>query len=132
MTENLETRYTLKEISKDLNIKVKTLRSYISQGILIANKVGRTYLVRASDLDKFLENNAVLSKDKDDPVKIPSRNYLCRYYDGCLTEAALENKTFSCDGCQSFRLADKQEITEAELGGMLCLWKSVFGMSVSI
>ncbi|MCP4354013.1 MAG: helix-turn-helix domain-containing protein [Desulfobacterales bacterium] len=93
-------KYTLKELSSDLDISIGALRKYVKQGVLRASKVGRSYLVTSADLDKFLEALA----------KVPYRNYYCRHYDECLYSAARANEILDCEDCQSFIRADIQEV----------------------
>lgn len=77
--------------------------------------------------------NELLFEDCDDDLlDIPMRNYLCRNYDNCLNKAALANKVFGCESCKRFELAEKRELSTAELGGMLSLWESVFEAPISI
>ncbi|OQX25354.1 MAG: hypothetical protein BWK80_16000 [Desulfobacteraceae bacterium IS3] len=79
------------------------------------------------------QNTELLFEDCDDEmIDIPMRNYLCRNYDNCLNNAARANKVFGCESCKRFELADKRELSTAELGGMLSLWESVFEAPISI
>ncbi len=114
-------RFTLKDLSENYGISLRDLRKHIKRGSLAATKVGRSYWVTASDLDKFL---AALAKS-------PTRNYLCRYYDQCLDRAALANRIFDCEDCQRFVRAEKQVISAMDLCGMISLWESVFGRKLS-
>lgn len=91
-------RYTLKELSKELDISVKALRHHIKIGNLSATKLGRAYYVKSSARDEFLTNVAII-KNKNKPHK---RYYLCVHYDKCLYDAARVNRCFSCDNCQKF------------------------------
>lgn len=54
--------YTLKELSDELVMTVRSLRMYIKMGTLKAKKVGRTYLVSKMALNDFLSAGVVLSK----------------------------------------------------------------------
>ncbi len=47
--------YTLKILEKKLKIRRNTLYRYISQGDLKAIKIGKSYRVRESDLQLFLD-----------------------------------------------------------------------------
>jgi hypothetical protein len=125
-------KYTLKDISKSMKVDVKILRSYISRGALRATKVGRAYLVTATDLEMFLKHHKIDRKHTARQKKFCMRNYLCRNYDNCLDEAARDNRWFDCEECEKFTPADKQEITSSELGGMISLWKCVFGKELTI
>ncbi len=104
-------RYTLQELSHDLEISVKDLRKYVKKGLLSAKKIGRSYFVTHSDLDSFLQNNGDLSK------KSNKRNYLCKNYDNCLNTAARSNKMFSCEECKRFDMTENM---------VLALWEPVF------
>ncbi|QTA91999.1 Uncharacterized protein dnm_080720 [Desulfonema magnum] len=74
----------------------------------------------------------VISNELSEMAELPMRNYLCRNYDICLNKAAQANTVFGCEGCRKFVRAEKQELTSEELGGMLCLWGSVFESRISI
>lgn len=50
------TLFSLQEISKEMDISVQTLRRYIKDGKLIAQKVGNNYFVTEENLKKFLKN----------------------------------------------------------------------------
>ncbi len=104
-------RYTLQELSCDLEISVKDLRKYVKKGILVATKIGRSYFVNHSDLDQFLRAHADLSK------KSCKRNYMCQHYDRCLDKAARANSVFSCEGCKKFVCVDNR---------VRALWEPVF------
>ncbi len=125
-----KTHYTLKELSHDLKVDVRILREFISKGDLRATKVGRAYLVATGDLKKFLKSNVDIHKKTSKTTKFSMRNYLCRYYDHCLSDAALANRLFDCKECESFARAEKQKISVHELAGVLALWESVFGSEV--
>jgi len=93
--------YTLKEISADFDISIKALRDHIHKGTLGASKVGRSYLVKSEDLDKFI----------DATNKFPVRNFLCERYETCLNEAALLNKSLDCERCPRLSYSkDRYEI----------------------
>ncbi len=77
-------------------------------------------------------SNVVVSEQLSGMAELPMRNYLCQNYDICLDKAAQANTIFGCEGCRKFVQAEKQELTSAELGGMLCLWGSVFESRISI
>jgi len=83
-----DVRYTLKELSDELEISVKTLRKHVKNGLLGAAKIGRTYFVSSEELDKFIERTTI------------RRNYLCPYYSECLYDAAHHNELFNCNTCQ--------------------------------
>ncbi|MCP4112165.1 MAG: helix-turn-helix domain-containing protein [Desulfobacteraceae bacterium] len=115
-------KYTLKELSNNLDINIRDLKRHINRGTLRASKIGQRYLVRTEDMDEFL----------DSICEVPFRNYLCGKYDDCLDRAAQANKVFSCENCHRFIQAEKQELSAAELGGMLSLWNSVFDSQISV
>lgn len=117
-----KTEFTLNEVSKDYDFSMRELKKYINRGWLVAHKTGATYRVRADDLEEFLDSVAERSM----------RNYYCKHYDECLNEAAHANCQFTCSGCKCFAPAEKQIITDVELLGILSLWRSVFGSSISI
>ncbi len=54
--------YTLKELSSELQISIRSLREYIKQGALHATKAGRSYLVTPKALDRFVDSGVVISK----------------------------------------------------------------------
>ena len=54
--------YTLKELSSELEISIRSLREYIKQGALNATKAGRSYLVTPKALDRFVDSGVVISK----------------------------------------------------------------------
>jgi hypothetical protein len=79
------------------------------------------------------ERTMFISEDYDEEdIQVPMRNYLCRYYDKCLNNAARANKVFGCENCRRFKLADKQELSTSELSGMMALWESVFEARISL
>jgi excisionase family DNA binding protein len=125
-----KTHHTLKDISKELKVDVRILREFISKGKLRATKVGRAYLVTSDDLKRFLKSNVDLHKNTSKNGKYFMRNYLCKYYDICLYDAAKANQVFDCKDCQKFMRAEKQRISIHELAGVLALWESVFGTEV--
>lgn len=79
------------------------------------------------------ERTMYISEDYDEEdIQVPMRNYLCRHYDKCLNHAARSNKVFGCESCRRFTPADKQELSSAELSGMMALWESVFEARISL
>lgn len=52
----METYYTLKEASEVVHIGVRTLREYVKDGKIKASKVGRSYLVGETELDRFIKS----------------------------------------------------------------------------
>ena len=104
-------KYTLQELSRDLEISVKDLRKYVKKGLLKASKIGRSYIVHHGDLDLFLKSNVYL------PKKAHKRNYLCQHYDKCLDKAARANSFFTCEGCKKFICTENR---------VRALWEPVF------
>jgi DNA-binding transcriptional MerR regulator len=47
--------YNLKDLSKKLNLSIRTLRKYIKRGDLKARKIGKAYYVTEPNLLDFLE-----------------------------------------------------------------------------
>ncbi len=81
-------KYTLRELSEDLDVSIRDLKNYIRKGVLKARKVGRAYVVTIADIDTFMDN------------RFPTRNYLCPSYDKCLDSAARANTEFNCANCR--------------------------------
>ena len=52
---NENTFYTLPEIRDGLGITITTLRNWIKQGRLKANKTGVRYFIQGKDLKQFLQ-----------------------------------------------------------------------------
>ena len=50
--------YSVKEVEDILKVKSRTIRNYITTGRLKASKVGRSYVVTLTDLEKFITSNA--------------------------------------------------------------------------
>ena len=48
--------YNLKDLSKKMNIGIRTLREYIKRGDLKAKKIGKAYYVTERNLLSFLES----------------------------------------------------------------------------
>ncbi len=82
--------YTLRELSDELDISIRDLRSYISKGKLRAKKVGRAYSVDSADLDDFIN------------ARFETRNFMCENYTKCLDRAAKANSSFGCNNCKRF------------------------------
>lgn len=55
--ENLKT-YSVKEVEEILKVKARTIRAYITAGKLRASKIGRGYVIKAADLEKFISENS--------------------------------------------------------------------------
>jgi excisionase family DNA binding protein len=52
-----EEAYTLVEAGKIANLSPNTLRAQIKNGVLPATLAGKTYLVRAKDLTRYIEKH---------------------------------------------------------------------------
>ena len=50
--------YTVKEAEGILRVNGKTVRSYIKAGRLKAAKIGRAWVIKKEDLEKFIEQNS--------------------------------------------------------------------------
>lgn len=55
--------YTINEVSELLGMHHKTIRKFITDGKLIANKVGKQWRISGHDLSIFLEKNALQGED---------------------------------------------------------------------
>lgn len=53
--------YTVLEVAKELNITPLTVRTYIRQGRLKGQKIGRPYLISENSLQEFLNGSGVIS-----------------------------------------------------------------------
>lgn len=102
-----KSHYTLKDLSNELQMSVRTLRAHVRKGTLCASKIGRTYWVMAADVDRFLDRG------------FPMRNYLCTNYNTCLAKAARLNTNFECNNCQKSRMPI--------LGDIFPLREAIFG-----
>ena len=101
-----EETYSLKELSDDLDISVRTLKGYIRKGQLQASKVGRAYYVTFSEMERFVESQC------------PVRNYLCEHYNQCLDRAARANRVFECEGCPKFiKMNSLMDVTPLHFDG---------------
>lgn len=56
--------YTVDQIAEILGMHHKTIRKFISEGKLRANKVGKQWRISGHDLSIFMENNNVSISDK--------------------------------------------------------------------
>ncbi len=102
--------YTLDELSKDLDLSVQDIQSYIRRGELKATRRGGDYRVTEEALEDFLND------------EVPARNYTCRYYAECLNQAAAANEVFSCEGCPRFK--------ETPFNAMMTDFTPMFGKAV--
>lgn len=50
--------YSVSELENILKVGKRTIRAYISSGKLKAAKVGRSYVVKHEDLEKFIAENS--------------------------------------------------------------------------
>lgn len=56
--------YTVKEVSELLNISTPTVRTYIKQGRLKGQRVGRPILISKENLKEFLQGSFPSSQEK--------------------------------------------------------------------
>lgn len=49
--------YTIKQISKDIGLHKQTLTRHARLGLLVAKKVGKSYQVSQTNLNKYLQSN---------------------------------------------------------------------------
>lgn len=56
--------YTIDKIAELLGMHHKTIRKFITEGKLRANKVGKQWRISSHDLSLFMEDNNVIIKDK--------------------------------------------------------------------
>jgi len=61
-----ETFYTIDQIAEILGMHHKTIRKFITEGKLRANKVGKQWRISGHDLSIFIENNNVNINNKND------------------------------------------------------------------
>lgn len=77
--------YTSEQVAKILQIHPQTVLKFIREGKLRGSKVGRGYRVKASDIDKFLEDTSnpqpkveseekVLKKKSEETIKVEINN----------------------------------------------------------
>lgn len=50
--------YTLVEAGERVNLSPNTLRAQIKNGVLPATKIGKTFVVRPKDLDRYMRDHA--------------------------------------------------------------------------
>lgn len=50
--------YTVKEAEDILHVKSKAIRGYIKSGKLKASKVGRGFIIKSENIEKFIEQNS--------------------------------------------------------------------------
>lgn len=58
--------YTIDKIAEMLGMHHKTIRKFIREGKLRANKVGKQWRISSHDLSIFMEDNSVTIKNKND------------------------------------------------------------------
>lgn len=49
--------YTVKEAESILKVKGKAIRSYIKDGKLKASKIGKAWVIKQEDIEKFINDN---------------------------------------------------------------------------
>lgn len=60
VTENQRPRYlTVAEVAQDMRVSTMTVYRLIKSGELAAVRVGKSYRIRATDLDQFLDSRYV-------------------------------------------------------------------------
>lgn len=52
-----EENYTVKEAAKIAKCAPITIRRHINEGLLIANKVGKSFLINKTNLDNYVQGN---------------------------------------------------------------------------
>ena len=57
MNDNIKV-YELKEVASILKINLRVLRRYINENKIKASKIGRKYLIKAEDLEAYLQGNS--------------------------------------------------------------------------
>lgn len=62
--------YTSEQVAKILQIHPQTVLKFIRDGKLRGSKVGRGYRVKASDIDKFLEDTSNPQPKKEPQEKV--------------------------------------------------------------
>lgn len=60
-SEAMEEFYTIREISKILQLKAVTIRRWIAKGLLPAYNLNKEYRVNKQDFDKFMKQRKVRS-----------------------------------------------------------------------
>ncbi|MFW2489697.1 helix-turn-helix domain-containing protein [Clostridium chromiireducens] len=58
--------YTIDQIAEKLGMHHKTIRKFITEGKLRANKVGKQWRISGHDLSLFMENNNVSTSSRDE------------------------------------------------------------------
>lgn len=58
--------YTIDQIAETLGMHHKTIRKFITEGRLRANKVGKQWRITGHDLSLFMENNSVNTSNKNE------------------------------------------------------------------
>ena len=58
--------YTVDQIAEILGMHHKTIRKFITEGKLKANKVGKQWRISGHDLSLFMENNNVNIRNKNE------------------------------------------------------------------
>lgn len=61
--------YTSEQVAKILQVHPQTVLKFIREGKLRGSKVGRGYRVKASDIDKFLEDTSSTQVEKEPKEK---------------------------------------------------------------
>lgn len=64
-SEQKEENLTVKEVAKVLLVSEQSVYSYIKRGLIEAKRVGRTFLIKRSDLDKATKEVKSLKYKRD-------------------------------------------------------------------
>ncbi len=62
--------YTVDQIAEILGMHHKTIRKFITEGKLRANKVGKQWRISGHDMSSFMENNNMVINDKTEGEKL--------------------------------------------------------------
>ena len=65
-----EKRLTVAEAAKELNVGIETMRRYIRTGVFTGAKIGRAYLIRESDIKKFVHDRFAEADAKRNKPKV--------------------------------------------------------------
>lgn len=66
--------YTIDQIAEILGMHHKTIRKFITEGKLRANKVGKQWRISGHDLSLFMEDNNVNIRSKKEKIEFSTRN----------------------------------------------------------
>lgn len=63
--ERVEKLYSAEEVAEYLKVTLRTVRDWIKKGEIRASKVGKAYLVKESDIQRFV-NDRMLKPDAEE------------------------------------------------------------------